>query len=41
VFMAVFMSYRPQFWGSRVIYIYKAHDTQYILSGMTKNSSFL
>jgi hypothetical protein len=25
VFMAVFMSYCPQFWGSRVIY--KAHDT--------------
>jgi hypothetical protein len=27
-FMAVFMSYCPQFWGSGVIY--KAHDTQYI-----------
>jgi hypothetical protein len=27
-FMAVFVSYCPQFWGSEVIY--KAHDTQYI-----------
>jgi hypothetical protein len=27
-FMAVFVSYCPQFWGSGVIY--KAHDTQYI-----------
>jgi hypothetical protein len=27
-FMAVFVIYCPQFWGSRVIY--KAHDTQYI-----------
>jgi hypothetical protein len=27
-FMAVFMSYCPQFFGSGVIY--KAHDTQYI-----------
>jgi hypothetical protein len=27
-FMAVFMSYCPQFWGSGLIY--KAHDTLYI-----------
>jgi hypothetical protein len=27
-FMAVLVSYCPQFWGSGVIY--KAHDTQYI-----------
>jgi hypothetical protein len=27
-FMAIFMSYCPQFWGSGVIY--KAHDTQYM-----------
>jgi hypothetical protein len=26
--MAVFVSYCPQFWGSRVIY--KAHDTPYM-----------
>jgi hypothetical protein len=28
VFMAVFVSYCPQFWGSGVIY--KANDTQYM-----------
>jgi hypothetical protein len=28
-FMAVFVSYCPQFWDARVIY--KAHDTHYIL----------
>jgi hypothetical protein len=28
VFMAVFVSYCPQFWGSGVIY--KVHDTQYM-----------
>jgi hypothetical protein len=28
VFMAVFVSYCPQFWGSEKIY--KAHDTQYM-----------
>jgi hypothetical protein len=27
-FLAVFMSYCPQFWGSEVIY--KAHDTEYM-----------
>jgi hypothetical protein len=27
-FTAIFVSYCPQFWGSRVIY--KAHETQYI-----------
>jgi hypothetical protein len=27
-FMAVFVSYCPQFWGARVIY--KAHATQYM-----------
>jgi hypothetical protein len=38
-FMAIFVSYCPQFWGSEVIY--KAHNTSTCLSGMTKNSSFL
>jgi hypothetical protein len=28
VFMAIFVSYCPQFWGSEVIY--KAHDTEYM-----------
>jgi hypothetical protein len=27
-FMAIFVSYCPQFWDSRLIY--KAHETQYI-----------
>jgi hypothetical protein len=27
-FLAIFVSYCPQFWGSEVIY--KAHDTQYM-----------
>jgi hypothetical protein len=31
VFMAVFMSNFPQFWGSGVNF--KAHDTQYIFEG--------
>jgi hypothetical protein len=36
ILMAVFM---PTVLGSGLIY--KAHDTQYILRGVTKNSSFL
>jgi hypothetical protein len=28
VFLAIFVSYCPQFWGSGVIY--KAHETEYI-----------
>jgi hypothetical protein len=27
-FMAIFMSYYPQFWGSELIY--RVHDTQYM-----------
>jgi hypothetical protein len=38
-FMDIFLSYCPQFWDSRVIY--KAHDTQHIFRGVTKNSLFL
>jgi hypothetical protein len=34
--MAVFMSYCPQSWGSRVIY--KAHDTQYMFEGQIQQS---
>jgi hypothetical protein len=34
VFMAVFESYCPQFWGSGVIY--KAHGTLYMFEGHAK-----
>jgi hypothetical protein len=37
--MAVFVSYCPKFWDSRVIY--KAHDTQYMFERHDQNSSFL
>jgi hypothetical protein len=36
--MAIFVSYCPQFWDSRVIY--KAHDIQYIFERHNKNSLF-
>jgi hypothetical protein len=35
-FMAIFVSYCPQFWGSRVIYT--AHDTQYMFEGQIQQS---
>jgi hypothetical protein len=38
-YMAVFVNYYPQFWGSGAIY--KAITLSTCLSGMTKNSSFL
>jgi hypothetical protein len=38
-FIAVFMSYCPQFLGCGVIY--KAHGTQFIFERRAKNSSFL
>jgi hypothetical protein len=35
VFMAVFVSYCPQFWGSGAIY--KANDTQYMFERHDQN----
>jgi hypothetical protein len=34
-FMAIFVSYCPQFWGSEVIY--KAHDTEYMFERHDQN----
>jgi hypothetical protein len=38
-FMAIFVRYCPQFWGSRVIY--NAHDTQYMFERHDQKLVFL